>query len=618
MNAKKKPLLKKEQEAHSGEDASVVSHDEHMRLKVKDKLKDFKLTSKYAETEAYLKKPRLNEGKPKSVVTVHRSDDTVEQVDPLSLKEIILQSDNIKKITIEKVGIEDAKRVSFHFDDPKLKDKGEKVVIKGESLRKLIDKRSKENKGKLKRNISNVGKKSEESRTLPSKDKLKLIQSDNVQFSKFDEVRELYESKRSGLSIKFPNEYKSENSIGNEYQDPNFVSDDQQAQELLDSLNKQDQYIKLIKDKDKIEDVSFVEDNKSYTDPYQTQKLKPDKKFAKEIEESDEIEAILYDEGDEDDSLDNEAALKVENREDPSSIETKVGSTGFKLIHRPETNFTIVDDEEESEPIHSDSKSEESDLNGITDDNYLQEVIENDQGETSSRDEPVLKTIKYKAQILSKQKNVAHNGFYYKAVDHVELFKTGTSYLEDFKNGVRSFAFSSLGVTDAKQKSIFGICSFFNYHTEVKTLIVAEDFRKSFFSFYVKDLKPKEKPIYKDGATYRIYEGPGFDVLDFYEVKKIYSKVPHYDYEEFLRELTNLYDLVLWDLPDMEVLDANKEVYFPVIRMLDNVSLIVKGKKTSVVQIRSLAEYYSKYQVDIKGVLFDSSKKKLPQDKGGA
>jgi hypothetical protein len=615
MNAKKKALLKKEQDSHLREDAKVVSENESMRLKVKEKLKDFKLTEKSAQTDAYLKKPRLNEGKPKSVVTVHRSDDTEEQVDPLSLKEIILQSDNIKKITIEKVGVEDAKRVSFHFDDPKLKEKGERVVIKGESLRKLIEKRSKENKSKLKKNISNVGKKSEEQRQIPSKDNLKLIQGEKSEFADFDTVEELYESKRSGLRIRFPNEFKSENSVKKD-DDVIFAAmseDDQQAHELLESLDKQDTDSNFIKSKDQVEDASFMESNDSFRDPTINES------------EGDEIESILGDDiSDEDEypSIESETE-SIDNESIEANESETVGTTGFKLIKQQDQveEFVLVDeDDEESEPLDSEISHEEyeDDVGGITDDNYLKEVIRKDEESEPTDEAPVLKTIKYKAQILSKQKNLAHNGYYYKAVDHVELFKTGTSYLEDFKNGVRSFAFSSLGVTDARQKSIFGICSFFNYHTEVKTLIVAEDFKKSFFSFYVKDLKPKIKPIYKDGETYQIYSGPGFDVLDFYEVKKVYSKVPHYDYEEFLRELTNKYDLVLWDLPEMEILDANKEIYFPVIRMLDNVSLIVRSKETNLFQIRSLADYYSKYQVDIKGILFDNKKKKLPNKKGGS
>ena len=108
-------MLKKERESHLREDAEIVSENDSKRLQVKEKLKNFKLTQKYAEKEAFLKKPRFNDDKPKSVVTVHRSDDSEEQVDPLSLKEIILQSNDIKKITIEKVGVENAKRVSFHF-----------------------------------------------------------------------------------------------------------------------------------------------------------------------------------------------------------------------------------------------------------------------------------------------------------------------------------------------------------------------------------------------------------------------------------------------------------------------------------------------------------------------
>lgn len=548
MNAKKKALLNKEHESHLAKDGEVVSEEEQKRLEVEGKLKKFKLTTKYAEAEAYLKKPRKEQaGKQKSVVTVHRRDETSEQVDPTSLKEIILQSDNIKKITIEKVGIEDAKRVSFHFDDPNLQDKREKLVIKGESLKKLIKKRSEENKSKLKSNIQGNKRKLnitstsnlDEPKIVNKNDRLKYLR-ERKELNSFESIEEFYESKSSGLAIKFPKGYLNESPNEEELFNENA------ANELLQEISGY---------KSKVKDGEFVESNETFLDPTTALKI-------------------------------------VDNEQSADDYQTK-DSPRLEVV--PSINEDAIDD--------------------ITEDNYLSEVINNNQ-DIESDDEPVLKTVKYKAQILSKDKNIAHNGYYYRAVDHVELFKTGASYLEDFKNGIKSFAFSGLGLDQSKQKSIFGICSFFNYHTQVRTLIVAKDFKKSFFSFYITDLKVKEKAIYKDGQSYRYYQGDGFDILDFQELKRVYTQVAHYDYEEFLRELTNRYDLVLWDLPEMDILDSNKEVYFPIIRMLDNVSLIVKGKQTNIFEIRDLADYYSKYQVDIKGVLFDTGLK--PSKKKGA
>lgn len=560
MNAKKKALLNKEHESHLAKDGEVVSNEEQKRLEVEGKLKKFKLTTKYAETEAYLKKPRKEQaGKQKSVVTVHRRDDTSEQVDPTSLKEIILQSDNIKKITIEKVGIEDAKRVSFHFDDPNLQDKSEKLVIKGESLKKLIKKRSDENKSKLKSNIQEKdhklnltnSSKLDAPKIANKNERLKYL-GKRKELGSFEKIEEFYETKSSGLAIKFPKGYINEEPTEKD------LFDESAAHDLLEGISSH---------QTGVEDAEFIESNETFSDP------------TTYLDEQEDEQTTAFEVITDDDAVIEE----YQNKDSP----------------RLEVVPTI----------------EEDSIDDITEDNYLSEVINSNQ-DVESDDEPVLKTVKYKAQILSKDKNVAHNGYYYRAVDHVELFKTGASYLEDFKNGIRSFAFSGLGLDQSKQKSIFGICSFFNYHTQVRTLIVAKDFKKSFFSFYITDLKVKEKAIYKDGQSYRYYQGDGFDILDFQELRRVYTQVAHYDYEEFLRELTNRYDLVLWDLPEMDILDSNKEVYFPVIRMLDNVSLIVKGKQTNVFEVRDLADYYSKYQVDIKGVLFDAGLK--PSKKKGA
>ena len=499
------------------------------------------------------------------------------------------------------------KEYRFTFDDPELEGKGEKVVIKGESLRRLIKERSKVNKTKLKKNISRNGKKNSELGNSAREEKFRLIQGDKTKFSNFTQVDDFYESKRSGLVIRLPTEFTSEDSVEKDRRhalEVDHKNDSLSNSPENDFISKRTYSRISLTKKENVQEIPFASDNKSFVDPTKDSIKSEENELVSSrsprfSEEKDDSQNISFEKSD--DFLESKIEDFINSREN------SVGSTGFNLIkdNRSKDEFGNDDDLNSiEEPAIVD------DIGSITDDNYLEEVIRKDRDDNSDN-EPVLKTIKYQAQILSKQKNLSHNGYYYKTVDHVELFKTGTAYLEDFKNGLRSFAFSSLGVTDSKQKSIFGICSFFNYHTDVNTLIVSEDFKKSFFSFYIKELKPKNKPIFKDGESYKLYSGPGFDILDFYEVKKIYSKVSHYDYEEFLRELTNKYDLVLWDLPNMDILDENKEIFFPVIRMLDNVSLVVRGKETSINHIRSLADYYSKYQVDIKGVLFDSKKKPL-------
>ena len=60
----------------------------------------------------------------------------------------------------------------------------------------------------------------------------------------------------------------------------------------------------------------------------------------------------------------------------------------------------------------------------------------------------------------------------------------------------------------------------------------------------------------------------------------------------------------------MGVLDSNKEVYFPIIRTLDNVSFVIGQDRTKNSEIHTLLNYYKRYQVPVKGLLFNPLTKK--------
>jgi hypothetical protein len=127
---------------------------------------------------------------------------------------------------------------------------------------------------------------------------------------------------------------------------------------------------------------------------------------------------------------------------------------------------------------------------------------------------------------------------------------------------------------------------------------------ESFYADFVKNLEIKERQIFDEELYLKLHAGKGFDIIEFSELKKVERKIREYDFESFLDDLIDHYDLVLWDLPEVDVLDSNKELYFPVVRVLDNVSFIVGGQKSKYRELNNLISYFKRYQVAIKGLLF--------------
>ena len=216
------------------------------------------------------------------------------------------------------------------------------------------------------------------------------------------------------------------------------------------------------------------------------------------------------------------------------------------------------------------------------------------------------KQLNYEKHTLTRNKKSAKSGnsFYYRAKDHMELYKVGSSFLKDFNSGLKSFSFASCGLDLQREKSVLGITSFFNYHEDINICVVTKEVLGSFYSAIAEKLSVKTKEVFDEDLSYDVHSAGGFDIIELSELKKVERKLRNYDFEYFLDHLLDSYDLILWDLPDLDVLDSNKELYFPIIRSLDNVSFIVGKNKSKVSEINSMISYFKRYQIQIKGLLF--------------
>jgi hypothetical protein len=225
------------------------------------------------------------------------------------------------------------------------------------------------------------------------------------------------------------------------------------------------------------------------------------------------------------------------------------------------------------------------------------------------------KKVSYQKHTFTRKKNRSGHGYYYRAKDHVELFKVGSSFLKDFRSGLKSFSFSSIGLKEEREKSVLGILSFFNYHEDVRICVVTQSLVDSYYSRIATKAKKREAQVFDEDLSYEFYTGDGFEVIEYSELKKIERKISAYNFEDFLDFLLDSFDIILWDLPEIEILDANKEVYFPIVRSLDNVSFIVGKNVSKISEINEMISYFKRYQIAIKGLLFSDSTKKKGGDK---
>lgn len=256
------------------------------------------------------------------------------------------------------------------------------------------------------------------------------------------------------------------------------------------------------------------------------------------------------------------------------------------------------------------NKSEET--NGV----HLEDNIESKKSE--KQDEAVFANLSLEEESSKKQSvaevEISRHEFkrkgkkslsklYYKVKNHIELFKLGDSYLRDFNRGIKSLAFNSSGIKCERERTVLGVTSFLNYNAKVTVTVVTDDLQKTLYHNFVPDLEEIKKPILNEDISYTCYATQGVEFVEFSEICDVMYQLGNTSFEEYIENFVESSDVVLWDLPELKEMDNKKEVFYPVIRSLESVSLIVKANQSKYSDLYEVKDYFEKYKVPFKGLV---------------
>lgn len=223
--------------------------------------------------------------------------------------------------------------------------------------------------------------------------------------------------------------------------------------------------------------------------------------------------------------------------------------------------------------------------------------------------------LSYEKHSLTRKRSRKSASYYYRVNDHMELFKVGSSYLRDYQSGIKSMGFSSYNLQEEGEKTIFGISSFFNYHDDLNICIVTNHLEGSFYTSILGELEVRTDIYTDENVEYDLFHADGNDFISFDEIINIECQSNHTGPEDFIDYLSEKYDLILWDLPSLEYMNNSREIFFPIVRALESLTLIVAAEVSRGRELDTLISYFEKYQVPIKGVLFSGSNKKNKKTK---
>jgi len=212
-----------------------------------------------------------------------------------------------------------------------------------------------------------------------------------------------------------------------------------------------------------------------------------------------------------------------------------------------------------------------------------------------------VKEVSFKRQELKRKNNKSLSKLYYKVKNHIELFKLGDSYLRDFNRGIKSLAFNSFENKTEREKTVLGVTSFLNYNAKVTVTVVTDSIEKSLYHSQINDLEEIKKPILNEDIAYTCYVTQGVEFVEFSELCNVMYQLGNTSFEDFVEYFVENSDVVLWDLPELLEMDNKKELFYPVIRSIESISLIVKSNSSKYKDIYKIKDYFDKYKVPSKG-----------------
>lgn len=207
---------------------------------------------------------------------------------------------------------------------------------------------------------------------------------------------------------------------------------------------------------------------------------------------------------------------------------------------------------------------------------------------------------------ITFSQNRGKTKYFYKVKDHQELYKVGTSYYDDFKNGLKSFAFSSPDLGRSQDKAVLALASFFEHNEDVKIGIVSVDIENDFLEATIKESDKKTASIGNVVVDYFDHHDK-IHLIDFSCIKKNVGPVAGInEVEQVISFIVDNYDLIFWSLPSLNTMEQERPFYFPLTRFFDNVSLVIQKGKTKTKELEKLISFYQKYGIKLKGVLYDT------------
>ena len=201
--------------------------------------------------------------------------------------------------------------------------------------------------------------------------------------------------------------------------------------------------------------------------------------------------------------------------------------------------------------------------------------------------------------------------YFYKISNHHELYKTGNSFYNDYRKGLKSFAISSTGDKEAQQRVILGLASYFNHEENLTIAIISDSLEKNCFKELYEQSEFFEAQI--EGCGKKLILSRYENIFDFYNLSNILKfagrdKVT-LEYEKIISAVIDNYDVLFWDTSSLDAMRSATNVYQALISRFDSLSIVVNASESRACEVDKIRTFFLDYGINLKGLIMDNRKR---------
>ena len=297
--------------------------------------------------------------------------------------------------------------------------------------------------------------------------------------------------------------------------------------------------------------------------------------------------------------------LEQENESSPNQLEEEysalISDIELSDHFKDEENYVKVDIFSIEEELHLDflgdiQSSSESKKENVQIDPEIQSYL--------SEPETKRTRLERSKREVKKRTNLKYSTIFYNFKNHQQLIKIGNSYWEDYNNGERNFAVTTIKDPLQAAKTLVGLGSYFQFKWNTVPLIMTINMDVYFEYFGENNFHKKVSKIsryYREHYEYYVFQGIEFVAInDLFYLSKIF---PSFSYSYLLNRVAEERDLVLWDIPPIQNIKDASEIFSPVMFTFKRVSIIVSTSQDTYQEIDETKEYFDSYGLTIKGLM---------------